>query len=394
MDDLAESLRIDRLTAEFFYPETERDFRHYVRVSRIRDTRLAIGLAALFYLAFAVTDYMVMGGGRDYLVVLMLRMIVCTIGLGAVIVGQKYWRQLVNGVIPTVVVACALAAFLYSTVLVPLQYGIHGMGMMIMLLGVYVFIPNRYIFTLSASVTASVFFIMVLTGRYELSLGAMATVAAMVVVINVLGAMTAYRLSRLMREEYRDHTILRHAHHKLRDEMEERVRLENVMRVRAETDETTGVANRGAFFERAERMLAQTNETGRPLSVLLLDIDYFKQLNGTYGHLRCDDVLRAMVSVCDALIGGEDYLARLGGEEFVILLPGRDLAEAAKLAERIRAECQRTPVAMDDMTIHFTISVGVVRYRPADTLLVTLRRADEAMAAAKYNGRNRVEEAD
>jgi diguanylate cyclase (GGDEF)-like protein len=391
VEELAESLRIDRLTAEFYYRDTERDFRHYIRDSRIRDTRQAIALAALFYLAFAVTDFMVMNGQGDYLLVMLLRMAVCTVGLGAVIVGQKYWWHLVSGLIPTLVVGFALAAFLISTMIVPLQYGIHGMGMMVMLAGVYVFIPNRYILSLSVSVVASLFFIIIIVDRYDLGLGAMATLAALILVTNVLGAITAYRLSRLTREEYRDHATLRVSHQKLKIAMDERLRLEDVLRRRAEIDDVTGAPNRSALFEHAEKMLACSNETTRPLSVLLCDVDYFKQFNGTYGHLRSDEVLKALVAVSDALLSGEQYLARLGGEEFVILLPGSELPEAVRLAERVRAECQRTPVVMGDVSVHFTISIGVAQYRLGDSINVTLRRVDEAMAAAKYKGRNRVE---
>lgn len=391
VDELAESLRIDRLTAEFYYRETEQDFRHYIRDNRIRDTRQAITLAAFFYLAFAITDFMVMHGQDNYLLVMMLRVVVCAVGIGAVIIGQKYWWHLLSGLIPTLVVGFALGAFLISTMIVPLQFGVHGMGMMVMLLGVYVFIPNRYILSLAVATVASLFFVVVVVSRYDLNLGAVATLSALILVTNVLGGMTAYRLSRLMREEYRDHATLRVSHQKLKIAMDERLRLEEVLRRRADIDEVTGAPNRSALFEHAEKMLAWANEGTRPLAVLLCDVDYFKQFNGTYGHLRSDEVLKAMVAVTDALLVGDQYLARLGGEEFLILLPGSDPQEAARLAERIRAECQRTPVAMGDVSVHFTISIGVVQYRHGDSLNVTLRRADEAMSAAKYKGRNRVE---
>jgi diguanylate cyclase (GGDEF)-like protein len=394
VEELAESLRIDRLTAEFYYPETEGDFRLYVHESRIRDTRLAIALSAVFYLAFAISDYLVMQGSGDYLVVLTLRVAVCSIGIAAVLLSKRYWRHLVNGMIPTFVVGFALAAFLGSMTLVPLQYGVHGMGMMIMLLGVYVFIPNRFVLALATACVASVVFAVLLSALFKLTAGEAATLTAMLTVINVLGAMTSYRLSQMMREEYRDQAIVRMSHRKLKIEMDERLRLEDVLRQRAEVDDVTGVANRRVLFERAEEMLAAANAGAGPLSVLLLDVDYFRQINGTYGHLRSDEVLKALVSVCNSLLGKGQYLARLGGEEFIVLLPGSDSREAVDTAERIRAECQRTPVAMDDVIVHFTISVGVAQYRPGDSFHVTLRRADEATAVAKYKGRNRVEVAE
>jgi diguanylate cyclase len=129
------------------------------------------------------------------------------------------------------------------------------------------------------------------------------------------------------------------------------------------------------------------------LSLLQIDVDYFRQFHATYGHLRSDEVLKALVAVAETLLSGDQYLARLGGEEFIVLLPGTGQDEAVRMAERIRAECQRTPVAMYDVTVHFTVSIGVVQYRQGESLDVLFRRADEAKAVAKYKGRNRVEAA-
>jgi diguanylate cyclase (GGDEF)-like protein len=87
-------------------------------------------------------------------------------------------------------------------------------------------------------------------------------------------------------------------------------------------------------------------------------------------------------------------LARLGGEEFVMLLPGADLAAASERAERLRAEAQRAPVRLHEATLHFTISLGVAQWQEEESLLFLMRRADEALYLAKYNGRNRIETAD
>jgi diguanylate cyclase (GGDEF)-like protein len=394
MGEHAESLRLDRFTAEFYYPETERDFRHYIRDNRIREVRLAIGLASLFYLAFALSDSIVMRGLNEYGLVLTLRLLVCTVGLGAVIIGQKYWWHLLNGLIPTIVVVSGLVAFLVSTLLVPLQYGVHGMGMMAMLLGVYVFIPNRYILVVSVSLVASVIFVVILANSYALNTGTMATVVAIAVVTNILGSMTNYRLSRMMREEFREQIILKEANLRLQVEMQERSRLEEVLRHRAEVDDVTGAPNRATFFSQVDDILFQSDVVQEPLAVLVVDVDYFKQINLTYGYARSDEVLKALVMVCNAVLGERrHFLARIGGEEFVILLPGMDLSAGAKMADRIRAECQRTPVAMDEVNVHFTVSIGVALHQPGEAARVAMRQADEAMTSAKFKGRNRVETA-
>lgn len=391
MTELSDAYRIDRLTAEFIFPETERQFRHFIRASWVDNTRQTIFLAALFYLMFSVTDFLLMGAGREYLLVLLNRLVVCGIGLTAAFLAARLWQHLVNGLIPSLVVSIALLAYIGKTMLVPLDHGVHGMGMMLMLLGVYTFIPNRFIAALSVCAPASVIFLMVMLAHFGLSFGQMAAMTAMLLVINVLGAMVAWRSSMTMREAYFDHAVLKSANERLEREIEARQRLEEVLRQRADHDETTGLANRTTFFETAQRLLREAEETRRPLSLLLLDVDYFKQLNGTYGHMRGDEVLKALASVCIAVLEPGHFLARLGGEEFVVLLPDTTQAAAAVVAGRIRAECQRMPVAIAEVSINFTVSVGVAQLRPGDSINVLLRRADEAMSSAKYKGRNRVE---
>ncbi|MDD5365408.1 MAG: GGDEF domain-containing protein [Gallionellaceae bacterium] len=393
MVNLSDIYRLDRLTAEFLFPETERQFRDNIKEGWIQDTRQAIFVSALFYLMFAITDWVVMADQPDYWLVLLNRLVVCIVGLSAALMARPWWRKLVNGLIPSVVVVFALAAFVWKIMLVPVDYGVHGMGMMAMLLGVYVFIPNRYLYALVASVSASVAFLLVTLVHFNLLLGQLMTLMAMLLVTNILGAMVAWRSSIVMRKTFCDHAVLRAANERLESEAEVRRRLEEVLRQRADQDETTGVANRTTLFEAASQLFIDAEVKQQPLSLLLLDVDYFRQLNSTYGHMRGDDVLKALVSVCAAVLGRPHFLARLGGEVFVVLLPDTRLAEATGVAERVRAECQRMPVAIAEVAIHFTVSVGVAQRHSAEPLNVLLRRADEAVSAAKYNGRNRVETA-
>ncbi|TCJ15557.1 GGDEF domain-containing protein [Parasulfuritortus cantonensis] len=391
---LSDVYRIDRLTAEFLFPETEQAFRSSIRDAWIEETRRAIFLAALFFLMFAFTDHVIMIGDPDYFLVLASRIVVTAVALSAAYSAQRLWRHMVDGFIPSVVVVFGLAAFVWKVTVVPVDYGVHGMGMMAMLLGVYVFIPNRFLNVVVIALVASFGFMLVTLIHFNLSLGQILTVLALLVVTNILGAMAARRTSLTMRKDYCAQAVLRAANERLEREAEERRRLEAELRHRADHDDTTGVANRAAFFDAAGRLFAETEEARQPLSLIMADVDYFKQLNGTYGHLRGDDVLRALVEVCAAVLPQPYFLARFGGEEFVVLLPGTALEGAGRVAERVRAECQRMPVAIAEVAIHFSISAGVVQRRPGERLNVLLRRADEAMFAAKYRGRNRVEVAD
>jgi diguanylate cyclase (GGDEF)-like protein len=216
----------------------------------------------------------------------------------------------------------------------------------------------------------------------------------LLVALNLFGILTAHRISRLMREEYREASILRHANERLSHEIEMRQRLETELRDLAHQDHLTGISNRRHFFDLADQAFAKARATGAPLSLLIVDIDYFKQINDTYGHMHGDEVLKVLVRVCRSALGEVDMLARLGGEEFVMLLPGADLVAASERAERLRVEVQRAAVRLHEATLHFTISLGVAQWQPDESLLFLMRRADEALYLAKYNGRNRIETAD
>jgi diguanylate cyclase (GGDEF)-like protein len=160
----------------------------------------------------------------------------------------------------------------------------------------------------------------------------------------------------------------------------------------ATTDSLTGVYNRRTFKELAEPQLSRSRRAKLPVSLLMLDLDHFKRINDTYGHLAGDDVLRAFSILVRNCLRKEDLLARYGGEEFVVLLPGSSQEAAAALGERIRDEVASKPFDANRHLVRVTVSVGVSS-ESSDTLPSLesmLGRADEALYAAKHQGRNRV----
>lgn len=208
--------------------------------------------------------------------------------------------------------------------------------------------------------------------------------------LNLFGIHTAHRISRLLRESYRDATLLRRANESLAREVEARGRLEPEPGENARRDALTGISNRCHFYDMADQAFAQARAKGAPLSLLIADIDYFRQIGDTYGHPHGDEVIKALATACRATLGDVDMLARLGGEEFVMLLPGADLAAASAVAERLRLEVRRTPVRRREGTLHFTISLGVAQWQPGESLPALMRRADEALYAARHPGGDRM----
>jgi diguanylate cyclase (GGDEF)-like protein len=160
----------------------------------------------------------------------------------------------------------------------------------------------------------------------------------------------------------------------------------------ATTDSLTGLANRRAFFERADsaRMLAARMR--KPVALMMLDIDHFKVLNDRHGHACGDEALRVFAATSLDVLREHDIMGRLGGEEFALLLPGTDLNGAMQAAERLRHSVEQT--VLPEYGFSMTVSIGVVVIDPAEHINAALARADHALYAAKSAGRNRVESAE
>lgn len=159
------------------------------------------------------------------------------------------------------------------------------------------------------------------------------------------------------------------------------------------TDGLTGIYNRRYVSAHLDRKLMEIAETGKPVSIMLFDIDHFKRVNDTYGHAIGDEVLKAVTDHVSESVRETDLLARYGGEEFVLVMPATDVEIALKVADRIRERLshQTIPAGTAGSSVTVTISAGVAStFDPLETPDSLLKRADEALYAAKQNGRNLV----
>lgn len=158
----------------------------------------------------------------------------------------------------------------------------------------------------------------------------------------------------------------------------------------ATVDGMTGLLNRQRFLELAEMEFERSQRYGRPLSMLMIDIDLFKLVNDQHGHDIGDKVILDIAKLCRSISREIDLVARLGGEEFVILLPETSLLNAAALAERLRMAAQENRVSLPAADLAVTVSIGVAQCLPAIELAEMMKHADMALYAAKRAGRNRV----
>ncbi len=176
----------------------------------------------------------------------------------------------------------------------------------------------------------------------------------------------------------------------IRDISDQRESLEAYRRESA-CDHLTGIANRRTFFDAAELELLRWRRAPRPLSLLMIDADHFKRINDRHGHAAGDAVLRNLAGLLTHTFRQIDVAARIGGEEFAVLLPSTPLGPALGVAERLRKSVADAVVPYESQTLRYTISVGVATMDDeVDDLGMLLKRADKALYAAKAAGRNLV----
>lgn len=164
--------------------------------------------------------------------------------------------------------------------------------------------------------------------------------------------------------------------------------LHAVVQQQAVTDPLTGLYNRRGFLDLAEHELLRAHRFNRPLSMILIDIDRFKEINDMHGHLMGDKILATVSANCKAELRQVDIVARYGGDEFIVLLPETTLQEALLAAERLRSRVEGLRFPHNGDALSTTICLGVAELRSGDTLKSLIERTDQALYQAKQSGRN------
>lgn len=163
------------------------------------------------------------------------------------------------------------------------------------------------------------------------------------------------------------------------------------LELQARRDPLTGMNNRLSLQEFAGIQMATALRDDAPLAVILFDLDHFKLINDQHGHQAGDQALKAVADCVQSVMRGSDTAFRVGGEEFLVLLPGASASHAAAVAERFRAALAQTEIALEQATLHLTASFGVVEWKPGrESWDELVRRADQALYQAKHGGRDQV----
>ena len=168
--------------------------------------------------------------------------------------------------------------------------------------------------------------------------------------------------------------------------------LEAALRHLAESDPLTQILNRVGIMTELSRRYAEYQRYGSEFSVLMIDVDHFKQINDRFGHLAGDQVLRRVAGIVRSALREVDSVGRYGGEEFLVVLPGTRLDSAVNTAERIRIAIEQIPIRVERERVRVTVSIGAMAAAPGgpESVDALVDGADRAMYEAKHSGRNRV----
>ncbi|TPG87635.1 GGDEF domain-containing protein [Pseudomonas mandelii] len=208
----------------------------------------------------------------------------------------------------------------------------------------------------------------------------------------LLGTMDQHQKQRDEREQEvaaRLHSLAERVAHMEQEALGYREHLEE-QRQKALIDPLTDLPNRAAWSERLDHEINQWQQHGNTLLLAMLDLDHFKRINDNYGHLAGDKVLKIIANVLRKRLRGTDFIARFGGEEFVLLMPDTVPTAGAKLLEKLRASIEACPFHFKGEPVTITISMGLTAFKPGEHSDLALKRADQALYRAKHAGRNQV----
>ena len=208
--------------------------------------------------------------------------------------------------------------------------------------------------------------------------------------VNIIGMYIFIELSINRRYRYLSYDEINKLYYLLNSEIVKKDEANKKLSVLAETDDLTGISNRRKFFMSINSEFTKSKRYKRPLSLLMMDIDYFKKVNDTYGHDAGDIVITEYTKRCLKELRQSDVFARIGGEEFAVLLPETSEEGAYILAERIRLSISKNKFAIIDKNISITSSCGVVsmEHTSFNDVSAFIKAADNALYMAKHSGRN------
>jgi diguanylate cyclase (GGDEF)-like protein len=387
---------ISWFTAEFVDGGVELAFRAARHRRVVRQTRIAFSTVILVLFALAYTDYLALGLGDAFYALLKSRLALAVLCLLVVFSAGRLWRSLMDGVTPTAIGIIGVAGFLSVTLLRPYEVGWHGMSMMLILFGLYVFLPNRFLFALATALTSSLLFMLLLDAHFHLLGRELLTLAILLTGVNLLGARVAYRHSCGMRLAYASEALRRKMRGRLHRSEASLAGLQAERDAVLNHDPLLGTIDRRHFEHLLRRAVSRCSERGAfgPIGLMLIEVDYFKQVVDTYGVQHRVAILEHLVMLAHGVLRRADGgVAQFAEASFAALLIDCDQNAANRLADELRGALYRTPLRLPETTLCISASIAVAPLLADESADSLRRRAEAALAMARVKGGNRVEQA-
>lgn len=377
--------------AEFADQATELTFQKYMQQMINRQLRVVLLVWGGLLLLFAYPDYLALGLTRSFFHLLAYRVVIALAIVCVVFTIRPETNFVTISHIVSIIVIAGFSGFMmlfyYRPDVVVWIIGV----IMIQIMGLLMFIPIRF-----SMACVGAFYGVVITMITQWMMGLpKATLIGLFFLLMlpfVLGAATTIRLNILQRRQF----ILLLQAEKVNQELEleigRRQKLELQLKELAATDPLTGLYNRREYEMLFIHEIERAKRAGSPLSVGIFDLDHFKKVNDTYGHGAGDEVLRRTAHLMQENLRHMDIVGRLGGEEFILLLPETTRDKAAVISSRILEVLASTDMNVGTATVRVTATIGVTQLLPTDQdFNAVIQRADTAMYTGKQAGRNRVE---
>jgi diguanylate cyclase (GGDEF)-like protein len=386
--------RLHRVSGEFVDPAVEAEFRADALDAHLRLYGQIALLIAIGFSAFAVLDLASLGPTAAFAWILAGRL-----GASALVLVTRHRmlrapEQFTSAAGLDLIAVTQLVVFavvLLACALRPADAATNAVSLAILVLGAMAIVPGRFQLQVGVGIVAVAGFIAVSVLRYDDPALPLPPLVANLTVAVMWGAAILRLTNRDARRRWSAVRASDRVNARLEHELVASDLLRRELQTLARQDPLTSAANRRELLRAADELLGDRRGTGR-VSLLLMDADGFKSINDRFGHAVGDSALVALVDATRAAVRTEDLVARVGGEEFAVLLPGLDGEGAVVTAERVRrAVHAAAPPGHDGLAL--TVSIGVASAQPEDTVERLLARADEAMYRAKRSGGNAVQRA-
>ncbi len=382
---------ISKWLAEFADRDTELAFQEHIQHMINRQLRIVLIVWAVLLLLFAMPDFQALGVTRPFYYLLAYRVVIA-LALLLVVLNIKSKTDFFKiSYIVTAIVIVGFTGFMLLFYFRPdIVTWIVGV-IMIQIIALMMFIPIRF----SLAFVGGLYGVVItLATRWAMGSSKANLIGLFFVLMLpfVLGAATAMRLGISQRKQFALLSQTAKINQELALEIDRRRALELKLTEMAATDPLTGLYNRREYEMLFTHEIERARRADTPLSVCIVDLDHFKKVNDTYGHGAGDEVLRRTAGLLKDKLRSMDIVGRLGGEEFIILLPQTTIDQAAMIGNRILEALAATDIDTGAAIIRITATIGISQMIPSDpNFNAIIQRADEALYRGKETGRNRVE---